>query len=157
MLFSDVNQSLYAYQEQGIKQIAAPNYDYRASQILWHLRKTVGFDQWVWGEQYLDNHGIEYHAVSDIISWQESLYVDNLVSLCQLSDNDLFLNLLFDAPEMGMTAPRVVVYGDYKVLADGNHRWWHLLNRGIREAVFKTVYFEWRGDIDWNAPPIMNY
>lgn len=157
MLHPEIVQNLCTLQSQGVSQIMASNYDIRASQILWHLRRTVGFDQWVWGVDYLAKHGQEYHHVADIMTWQESLYVDNLLSMCQMSDNDLFLNLLFDAPELGMTAPRVVVYGEYRILADGNHRLWHLTNRGITEAVFKTVYFEDRGDLDWSIIPTVEY
>lgn len=127
--------ALLLLKQKGIQQIENPFYSQDAQQLGKCLIAERHLHDRLWGRG-IDRFCVQCHCLSALTSWQDSIFVSNLLSLAGLSDHDV--QALFLAGEAA--TPRVVVYGETCLLCDGNHRLWSLSARGIQRAYFRTVY-----------------
>jgi len=127
--------ALLLLKRKGIREIENPFYSPEARKLGDSLIAERNLHDRLWGRG-MDRFCVECHCLSALTSWQERIFVSNLLSLAALSGDEVQALFLAGEP----ATPRVVVYGATFLLCDGNHRLWSLSARGVQRAYFRTVY-----------------
>jgi hypothetical protein len=127
--------ALLLLKRKGIRQIENPCYSPAAEKLGKILIADHNLHDRLWGRG-IDCFCVQCYCLSALTSWQDSLFVSNLLSLAGLSSDDVQALCLAGEP----ATPRVVVYGETSLLCDGNHRLWSLSARGVQRAYFRSVY-----------------
>jgi hypothetical protein len=115
--------------------LPTPNYSPRATWVSHHLRRNYGLYKHLWNDDTPTT--VEKHALKDIITWQKEVYVSQLIALSACTPIEL--ESLFTDRSI---CPFLVVYGNTKILCDGNHRFWWLYNLGYETAYFHTLHYD---------------
>lgn len=115
--------------DQGKKRIPNPVYNAAANPVGdWILKNSMnGID--VFKNRKFVRRG---HQIKDIISWQETLYLNTLLNIGGLASTDLHEAMTSDEP-------RILLWRDLTITYDGNHRLWNLRRLGCQRYSFPTL------------------
>lgn len=122
--------ALLELQRRGIERLPTVNYDSRANQLgdIILDRSLKGMDV-VW--EHRGKTVRRAHQLKDLITWQETVSVSNLISLSVVSNIQGLMLLDVNC--------FVLQYNDLKVVREGNHRFWWLSHQGYTQALFNTL------------------
>lgn len=112
----------------GISQIPTDNFDKGIHRYISLYREIFNLDF----TRALAMATWQEHRIEEIVTWQDSLFTETLLTLALGVAND-------DIPHLMRKDTHVILWRGQKILRDGNHRYWLLRRKGVEKIHAWTV------------------